>query len=292
MQRLKFDNIAHIDRFKLTVKRMKAGKNRNMNFHDHDFSEIVVITEGSDSLHWCNGKAAKIFPGDVMLLHPGIIHAYENTENLGLVNIIFDASSLPLPQLDGGNLKVFQYLVDKHYQSPTPEKPLLHLDEKALQRVNSTILSMEHEIQFGLPGNRLCVYGLFLTVLTLIARGGGNESKEHFEISATKALHYLNLHFKEDISVDFLVRLCHMSRTGFFTAFKSLTGYTPIEYQQEKRLALAVELLCNTDKSLGEIASECGFCDSNYLSKLFTRKFGVSPGKMRKKYSGTAVGHI
>ena len=292
MRQFNFDSMTHIDRFKLTVKRIGAGKHANLLFHDHDFSEIAVVLAVSDTLHYCNGKTFKLAVGDVIVLHPGIVHAYENTAGFEVVNIIYNAAQLPLPQLDGGSLKIFQCLVDKHYRSETPEKPLLHLDGNTLQQVNSTIQNMEHEIQCGLPGNRLCVFGLFLTVLTFIARAGGNARQEHFDVSATKALHYLNLHFKENISIDFLVRLCHMSRTGFFTAFKSLTGYTPIEYQQEKRLALAVELLCNTDKSLGEIASECGFCDSNYLSKLFTRKFGVSPGKMRKKYSGTAVGHI
>lgn len=285
MRQFNFDSMAHIDRFKLTVKRIGAGKHANLLFHDHDFSEIVVITESTETLHWCNGLSARIYPGDVLLLHPGIVHAYENSANLALVNIIFDASLLPLPQLDGGNLKVFQCLVDKHYRSETPEKPLLHLPEKDLQKILHTIECMEDEIKFDLPGKRLCVFGFFLTLLASIARAGGNAGQEHFAGSATKALHYLNLHFQENISVDFLARLCNMSRSGFFAAFRSLTGYTPIEYQQEKRLTLAVELLRNYDHSLTEIANECGFCDSNYLSKLFTRKFGISPGKMRRSFA-------
>jgi AraC-like DNA-binding protein len=109
--------------------------------------------------------------------------------------------------------------------------------------------------------------------------------QEHFAGFAVRGLHYINLHFKENISVDFLARLCGMSRSGFFTAFRKLSGYTPIEYQQAKRLALALKLLRATNKSLSEIASECGFCDSNYLSKLFTRKYGTSPRELRKNQS-------
>lgn len=282
MSQMFFDNMTHIDRFKLTVKRMEPGKNRSMNFHDHDFSEIAVVLSTEDTLHWCGGKSFMLAPGDVILLHPGSIHAYEHTENFSVVNIIFDAAQLPLPQLDGGNLKLFQALVDSRYLAAEPEKPLLHLNNDELDNVNTFIERMEDELKSDLPGNRLCIFGLFLSVLTFIARAGGVAEQEHFASSAARALHYLNLHYKENISVDFLAQLCNMSRSGFFTAFRALSGYTPIEYQQAKRLALASELLRNSDKSLGEIASECGFCDSNYLSKLFSRKFGISPGKMRR----------
>ena len=282
MKQYNFESMSHIDRFRLTVKRMSLGKSRSLNFHDHDFSEIAVVLAVSDTLHYCNGKTFKLAVGDVIVLHPGIVHAYENTAGFEVVNIIYNAAQLPLPQLDGGNLKFFQAMVDTDYLPREPEKPFLHLAEKDLQQVVSIIERMEEEIASDLPGNRLCVFGLFLSLLIFIARTGGVAEQEHFAGSAVRGLHYINLHFKENISVDYLARLCGMSRSGFFTAFRKLSGYTPIEYQQAKRLALALELLRSTNKSLGEIASECGFCDSNYLSKLFARKFGTSPGKMRR----------
>lgn len=283
MLQYNFESMSHIDRFRLTVKRMNRGESVNLNFHDHDFSEIAVVLEESDTLHHCCGKTFKLAVGDVIVLHPGIVHAYENTAGFEVVNIIYDAAQLPLPELDGGNLKLFQAMVDRDYLPPEPEKPFLHLAEKDLQKVVTFIERMEDEIASDLPGNRLCVFGIFLALLIFIARTGGVAEQEHFAGSAVRGLHYINLHFKENISVDYLARLCGMSRSGFFTAFRKLSGYTPIEYQQAKRLALALELLRSSDKSLSEIACECGFCDSNYLSKLFTRKFGTSPGKMRRE---------
>jgi AraC-like DNA-binding protein/quercetin dioxygenase-like cupin family protein len=282
MQQYNFESLSHIDRFRLTVKRMSLGKSRSLNFHDHDFSEIAVVLAASDTLHLCGGKTFQLAVGDVIVLHPGIVHAYENTSGFEVVNIIYDAAQLPLPELDGGNLKFFQAMVDTNYLPQEPEKPFLHLAEKDLQKVVTFIERMEEEIASDLPGNRLCLFGLFLSLLTFIARSGGVAEQEHFAGSAVRGLHYINLHFKENISVDFLARLCGMSRSGFFTAFRKLSGYTPIEYQKAKRLALALKLLRSTNKSLSEIASECGFCDSNYLSKLFTRKYGISPRELRK----------
>jgi len=273
----------HIDRFKLTVKRMKTGENKSIRFHDHDFSEIAVITESAGTLHWCGGKSFPLTPGDVLLLHPGSSHAYADTEHFAVVNLLYDTDALPLPQLDGGNLKLFPCFIDKHFRAEEPEKPLLHLNAEELDRVNRQIERMEEEIRTVRPGGRLCVFGIFLTLLIELARVGGSARREQFIDSAVPALHYLNLHCKEAVEVDLLARLCRMSRSGFFTAFRKLTGQTPIAYQQEKRLELALALLKDERRTLGEIADACGFCDSNYLSKLFTRKFGVSPGRMRRR---------
>ena len=277
-----FEQMMHIDRFNLTVKRLRKGQSMSMNFHNHDFSEIAVVTGTENTLHWCGGKSHALVPGDVILIHPGPVHAYENTAGLELVNIIYDSSQLPLPQLDGGDLNFFQALVNGNYLSENPERPLLHLGEKELEEVKSFIERMEKELQEARPGNRLCIFGLFLSLLIFIARAGGETKQNYVDSSASRALHYINLHFKENINIEFLARMCNLSRTGFFVAFRELCGYSPIEYQQEKRLALAVELLRSSSRTLGEIASECGFCDSNYLSKLFSRKFGVSPGRLRK----------
>ena len=122
MQQYNFESMSHIDRFRLTVKRMSLGKSRSLNFHDHDFSEIAVVLAVSDTLHHCNGKTFKLAVGDVIVLHPGVVHAYENTAGFEVVNIIYDAAQLPLPQLDGGNLKFFQAMVDMAYLPREPEK--------------------------------------------------------------------------------------------------------------------------------------------------------------------------
>lgn len=282
MEQFSFDSMTHIDRFKLTVKRMTPGQSRSMWLHDHDFSEIAIVIGSEGTLHWCGGKSFPLTSGDVVLIHPGVSHAYADAERFAVVNLIYDTNALPLPQLDGGNLELFPCFIDNRFRAESPEKPLLHLDAEELANVDRQIERMEEEIRSDLPGSRLCVFSLFLTILVELARLGGPARHEHFTASAIPALHYLNLHCKEAVEVDLLARLCRMSRSGFFTAFRKLTGQTPIAYQQEKRLELALALLKDDRRTLGEVADECGFCDSNYFSKLFTRKFGVSPGRMRR----------
>ena len=62
------------------------------------------------------------------------------------------------------------------------------------------------------------------------------------------------------------------------------TGMTIKEYQLMLRMRKAERLLCETEMSVAEIASETGFYDTFYFSKIFKRKNEISPLKFRNVY--------
>lgn len=283
MHRYSFDFFNHADNFHLTVKRMHLGQNNNLNFHDHSFSEIVVVLRAGSARHHCSGQACQLHDGDVMIIHPGTVHAYENTGKMELFNLMYEPALLPLPLLDGAALAIFHLITDAGYKNFSPHLPVLNLPPDELHRCADMIRQIEEEIKSDLPGNRLAAFGLFLHLIVRIARCGDRLEACSMDASTVPALHFLNLHYREKISIEQLAKLCNMSRASFFTRFRKMTGYSPLAYQQEKRLEAAEKLLRTTKRDLGEIADHCGFSDSNYFSKLFSRKFGISPGKFRRQ---------
>ena len=58
-----------------------------------------------------------------------------------------------------------------------------------------------------------------------------------------------------------------------------MTGKTITEYINEVRLKKSIELLKSGNVNITEIAIICGFNDVNYFSRLFKKKYGVSPTK-------------
>jgi len=68
----------------------------------------------------------------------------------------------------------------------------------------------------------------------------------------------------------------------FHRAFRQVFGETPHRYLVRHRLARAAELLQTRDRSVIEVCLECGFESPTSFSTLFSRHFGVSPGKIRK----------
>ena len=57
------------------------------------------------------------------------------------------------------------------------------------------------------------------------------------------------------------------------------------EYQMTLRLREASRLLCETDLSITEIASEAGFYDVFFFSKTFRKEKGITPSEFRKTYT-------
>lgn len=111
----------------------------------------------------------------------------------------------------------------------------------------------------------------------------------HFELAPhriqdthiAKALRYMETHLSSEFDVPTLARLCGMSESGFYSRFKSVTGYTPIEYKNILRCRAATELLCNTDRTVEDIAEHLGCSSPSYLRRVLLRVVGKPPKQIR-----------
>lgn len=79
-----------------------------------------------------------------------------------------------------------------------------------------------------------------------------------------------------------LARAAGMSRSAFAAAFHAKAGETPLSYLTSWRLYRAKTLLRDTPLSVQEIAVRVGYETGTALSRVFTRREGVSPGVWRK----------
>jgi transcriptional regulator GlxA family with amidase domain len=85
-----------------------------------------------------------------------------------------------------------------------------------------------------------------------------------------------------------LAKVAGLSRAPFARRFREATGRSPVRWLAEQRLAVAEELLLETDLGLAAIAAEIGYGSEFAFSKAFKRRFGVAPGVFRRS-SVTAV---
>lgn len=284
MKKVTFTVVPHLQHLKIGAKLIEAGQHKNLNFHDHPLNELaVVLTVDRETLHWAEHRSAPLKRGDILLIRPGEAHAYENIANFSVLNFLYDAENLPLPQLDGAELPLYQEICSPRKLRNDPASPIANMTENALTELLSLSDHLIRELVQPRPANNLYVFGLFISALVTICRSGGILPAKIEESSALPALHYINLHFKEPISIDKLLSLTKLSRNTLYRRFRELTGYSPIDYQLNKKLEAAKNLLNSSSMSIGEIAFACGFCDSNHLIKMFTAKYNVSPGKLRRQ---------
>jgi AraC-like DNA-binding protein len=94
-----------------------------------------------------------------------------------------------------------------------------------------------------------------------------------------KVFSYLIDHYLEDISLQKIAEIAHLSPTSFCRYFKSVTGKTFVEVVNSYRIQFACQLLRKKELTVGQIAFESGFGDVPYFNKIFNKMKGVSPTK-------------
>jgi AraC family transcriptional regulator len=97
------------------------------------------------------------------------------------------------------------------------------------------------------------------------------------------AVQYLREHLHENISVATLAEKACMSEPHFYRCFRQQFGFSPVEYINRERIQKATHLLINTERTLTEIAFDCGFNHVNYFLKIFRRQIGVTPTEFRER---------
>ncbi len=94
-------------------------------------------------------------------------------------------------------------------------------------------------------------------------------------ISAVKD--YIKSNLSGNLSVDEICRKIGCGRTKLYKMFKAECGIGIAHYITEKRLHHARKLLKSGDLSISEISALCGFCDYNYFSRVYKKRYGLSP---------------
>jgi AraC-like DNA-binding protein/ligand-binding sensor protein len=98
-----------------------------------------------------------------------------------------------------------------------------------------------------------------------------------------KAERYIWEHYTRKISLQEIAGVSGLSAPYFSTIFKEEMGENLSHYLNRLRVERAAAMLAETELSLNEISSACGFEDQSWFSKIFKSFTGLSPGKYRER---------
>ena len=94
---------------------------------------------------------------------------------------------------------------------------------------------------------------------------------------------YIELHYKEQISLEEIASHFYLSREYFSRFFKQNMGVNFLRYVNQVRLMHIYQDICNTQKGILEIAEENGFTNYKLFNRMFHEIYGCSPRDVRKK---------
>ena len=268
------------------VNSVSPGEQQSNQLHDHvQCFELTLIT-GGEGVHWVTPLYAPVSRGDLLIVPPKVLHGYGNSETLKLKNIVFQPSSLAMSLLDAADMPFFRkiFTADGTIRAEDAVQPILHLDNEHFTQISALFDKIQNEFESTLPGRQFIMLSLLMQILLELSRIYSMEEvpfKQLYLIGS--AVEYMQKNYAKPITMEQVSKASGVSRRNLFRYFKTTINCTPLEYLTRLRLQKALELIQQSDLSLGEIALRCGFYDSNYLSKKFAAKYGIPPGQFRKQ---------
>jgi AraC family transcriptional regulator of arabinose operon len=157
-----------------------------------------------------------------------------------------------------------------------------------IEELSQTVRAVAYEHYSAEEGHELIEQHYFEIFLLRLSRAIRNNTVKDVAASdkITRLLIIRNMIYsvpEERGDVGSLARSMGMSRSGFQHLYKKTFGVTVIDDIINGKMKLAKELLTETNMSLKEISSRCGYSDEYSFMKRFRKYYGKTPTQMKKQ---------
>ncbi|MBO4915959.1 MAG: helix-turn-helix transcriptional regulator [Oscillospiraceae bacterium] len=223
----------------------------SVNRHAHDSWELIYCTGGGGCLSF-DDRAIDYTENDVIVIPPGTPHINESIVGFTNihVNMLDPTLSVKAPTLiraDSSGFLLGAFSAAFFYYSDPGKNPSL-----------------------------LAAYGDLICRHLMSSQSAPARSKVVEQIENAIISNYPDCNFE----LDEFLRSFPFSDDYLRKMFKRETGVTPHRFLSDKRLEIAASCLSSTHndgQNITEIAHLCGFREPLYFSRMFKKKYGVSP---------------
>ena len=236
----------------------------------HSMFWSLYIT-GSPGLELGTGKDALQVPaGSISLVPPGASAARDNSKEIKASFLHFDIGGFTGVQL------------------------IERLDQIAIassQKFKSQIAELEEAIGVDdVLRLQLCAQELLAGVLADCVsvstkkrplRCASNEDVQQILPAIYAIEERLNSPIYRALKIDEMAAICDLKPVDFSRIFFKAIGKNPAEFAQSRRIAIAVQQLLFTEKSIDEVSSSMTFANRFYFSRMFKDAVGVTPAAYR-----------
>ena len=236
--------------------------------HYHPDFEVYYLTDGI-CRYFIHNKTYRLTAGDIVVIPPGFIHKviYESDSHS---RMLFNCTADFIPP------SVHKVLHRITYFAQTPETA------KSIASVYRKIREAAAKPdEFWEDSLRCFVSQLFLFMAKSsvhpISRPVGSPFVE-------KAIDYIRANYMYRLTLPETAGHCAVSPEHLSRVFKRETGFGFNEYLNLYRLKKAESILKSGHVgSISQVASLCGFSDSNYFSNAYKKMYGITPSKAKHK---------
>lgn len=268
--------------FLFTWKGTRRKDKDEASFHSHDHLEMAFILSGEGKYRF-DDEIVSVGEGDLLIINPGVKHQALACPDVEVPTTEFFVGALDIriPGLPENTL-------------PVPDGGhILHTAGELRQKLFKMCSSMEAENAVCRQGRYFMMKAYLMQMILLVIReqcepvertkGYAFESVNKKYV-VEQIVNYFDDHYSEKISLDQIAENMYLSPFYISRIFKSETGDAPIRHLINIRLEKAKELLeGGWGGSIQEVAASVGYDDAYHFSKLFKKRYGISPSQARKK---------
>ncbi|MDR6550412.1 AraC family transcriptional regulator [Paenibacillus qinlingensis] len=247
--------------------------------HLHTWYELNYVFKGHMKTSF-GGSMLDIHAGEFFLIPPGMehAHAYEPDDPHTGVCLRWKVDRGTTISSEGTFSTFEQLTVLSNW------KPGVYADEFGLGQLLAS--SFENAKKYGPSVATLLqvVQVIFAITEQSTERKVWIESESSSDYSLLRKVDiYLNDDQSYEVDVHRLASSLHMSYGHLARKYKKLSGHTIKDRMNQIRLERSLELLCNTDQPIQEIAFTTGLSSLSYYSRLFKKTYGISPKAYRNR---------
>jgi len=250
----------------------------------HEEIEIKFFYEGQATL-MVDTSAMVVQAGDIVVINPYEFHSTVELDEQRAKYHLFMVGLDCFTALNPAGLNLRRILLARGVRFNN----LIRGDE-ALEKLLCNVLEENRrQDEYSRYGVEAHLQAFFLRMLRTHVNPDSQsvalDEKIRYYSVIDPAIRRIHTGYSEKLTIDELAEQCSVSKYHFCRVFKQATGMSAIQYLMRYRLRIAHALLCETDKSIAEIAWNCGFSDENYFYRCYKKQYGDSPWRKRARSS-------
>lgn len=254
----------------LYVTEAKYDRDWHSSFHSHFFTELIYVTKGKGFFNLLQEKIP-IQENQLVIVNENIDHTEESDPKSCLEYIALGIQGV--------------FLTDKNNKENAPVSIFtINREREDVQYILKMLLA---EVKQQKKPDLLILHNLLEVLLVHLFRNNNVELEKNeaniFHKDVSTAKHYIDLNFRENITLDQLAKITHINKYYLAHSFKKSLSLSPIEYLNKVRIQNSKYLLESTNHPISFISSISGFSSASYFSQAFKRLENISPLQYRKK---------
>ncbi len=272
------NNVYDLDFELIYISKSKFENDWHSTLHMHPFTEIFFITSGQGTFQ-IGDEVVSVKESDLILINPNCSHTERSVSSSNpLEYIVFAINNLAI------GISPSTLNEDNSKDALNTYKVLNFNKKKSeiLYNLNTLINELEEK---NLNYELACKSILTLFLIQVMRNTSSDifitENFEKVNIECMKIKNYIDSHYSENITLDFLSNLTYVNKFHLVHLFTKEMGISPINYLINKRIDESKNLLITTNYSIRDISSIVGFSNSSYFSQMFKKIAGISPKDFR-----------